>query len=102
TARECTATARECTATARECTATARECTATARECTATARECTATARECTVTRYSVRGRLSACTTPMRLQAKTWAHFPIHIPPTEKKKKILQKGVLCATQEEKV
>jgi hypothetical protein len=36
----------------------------------------------------------------MRLQAKTWAHFPMHIHQNEKEK-ISQKGVLCATEDEK-
>jgi hypothetical protein len=27
---------------------------------------------------YSVRGRPSSSTSPIRLQAKAWAHFPMH------------------------
>lgn len=34
---------------------------------------------------YNSRGRPSAEPSPLRLQAKTWAHFPKHIDPTEKK-----------------
>jgi hypothetical protein len=45
---------------------------------------------------YSVRGRPSPSTTLIRLEAKARAHFPMHIPSTEKKKKS-QNGVLCAT-----
>jgi hypothetical protein len=35
---------------------------------------------------YSVRGHPSGSITLLRLQAKTWAHFPMHIPHTDKKK----------------
>jgi hypothetical protein len=44
---------------------------------------------------YSVRGRPSSSTTPIRLQAKTWAHFPMHIPSTEQKKKLKKRCVVC-------
>lgn len=44
---------------------------------------------------YSVRGRPSSSTTPIRLQAKAWAHFPMHIPSTEKKKKVTKRCVVC-------
>jgi hypothetical protein len=44
---------------------------------------------------YSVRGRPSSSTTPMRLQAKAWAHFPMHIPPTEKRKNVTKRCVVC-------
>jgi hypothetical protein len=43
---------------------------------------------------YSLRGRPSSSTTPIRLQAKTWAHFPMHIPSTEKKK-VTKRCVMC-------
>ena len=36
---------------------------------------------------YKVRGRPSSITTPLRLQAKNWAHFPMRIPSTDEKKK---------------
>jgi predicted nucleic acid binding AN1-type Zn finger protein len=31
----------------------------------------------------------------MRLQAKTWAHFLMHIPPTEKKKNVTIRCAVC-------
>jgi hypothetical protein len=40
---------------------------------------------------YSVRGRPSSSTTPIRIQAKTWVHFPMHIPSTEKEKKVTKR-----------
>jgi hypothetical protein len=43
---------------------------------------------------YSVRGRLSSSTTPIRLQAKAWDHFPMHIPSTEKMKKVTKRCVV--------
>jgi hypothetical protein len=45
---------------------------------------------------YSVRERPSSSTTLIRLQAKAWAHFPMHIPSTEKKKS--HKTVGCVLQ----
>jgi hypothetical protein len=44
---------------------------------------------------YTIRGRLSSSSTPLRLQAQTWAHFPMHVPPTEKKKKKCYKKMCC-------
>jgi hypothetical protein len=44
---------------------------------------------------YSVPGRPSASTTPLRLQAKTWAHFPMHIPPTDKKNNPTKGCAVC-------
>lgn len=44
---------------------------------------------------YSVRGQLSSSTTPIRLQAKAWAHFPMHIPCTGKRKNVTKRCVVC-------
>jgi hypothetical protein len=44
---------------------------------------------------YSVGGRTSSSTTPIKLQAKTWGHFPMHIPSTEKKQKVTKQCVVC-------
>lgn len=43
---------------------------------------------------YKVRGQPSTSSTPLRLQAKSWAHFPMHIPSTQNKKKSF-KAMFC-------
>jgi hypothetical protein len=45
---------------------------------------------------YKVRGRPSSSVTPLRLQAKYWAHFPTHIPSTEKKKNPSKLCFVCS------
>jgi hypothetical protein len=47
-----------------------------------------------TLPEYSAKGRPFS-STPLRLQAKNWAHFPMNIPPTEKKKKPTKRCVVC-------
>ena len=44
---------------------------------------------------YSTRGRPSAAPHPLGLQGKNWAHFPEHIPATEKKKNVTKRCVVC-------
>ena len=40
---------------------------------------------------YSVRGRPSGSASPFCLQAKTWAHLPMHVPQPKKKEKRFKK-----------
>jgi hypothetical protein len=47
---------------------------------------------------YSIRGRPASSTTPLRLQGKNWAHFPMHVPATEKKKNATKRCVVCYSQ----
>ncbi|GFR13149.1 piggyBac transposable element-derived protein 4 [Trichonephila clavata] len=44
---------------------------------------------------YKICGRQSQGDTPLRLQAKQWAHFPQHISPTTKKKHPTRECKVC-------
>ena len=44
---------------------------------------------------YKVRGRPSSGPTPLRLQAKNWAHFPMRIPETANKKNPSKRCFVC-------
>ncbi|KAG0433428.1 PiggyBac transposable element-derived protein 4 [Dictyocoela muelleri] len=48
-----------------------------------------------TIPNYKIRGRQSQGDTPLRLQAKQWAHFPQHISPTKKKKHPTRECKVC-------
>jgi hypothetical protein len=50
---------------------------------------------------YKVRGQPSSSATPLRLQEKYWAHFPTHIPSTEKKKNPSKRCFVCSKQKKK-
>jgi hypothetical protein len=54
-----------------------------------------------TLPEYGTRGRQSHGDTPTRLQAKTWAHFPRNIPPTEKKKNPTRACRVCASNKKR-
>jgi hypothetical protein len=48
-----------------------------------------------------VRGQPSPSATPLRLQANNWAHFPMHIPSTEKKKAPSKRCIVCSKKKKK-
>lgn len=52
--------------------------------------------KEISLPTYNVRGRPAHGDTPMRLQAIRWAHFPQHIPPTERKAKPTRACKVCS------
>jgi hypothetical protein len=50
---------------------------------------------------YKVRGRPSSSATPLRLQAKYSAHFPMHLPSSEKKKNPSKRCFVYSKQKKK-